>query len=309
MTVFVTGATGVLGRPAVQLLLQAGYRVRALSRSPENVETISALGAEPVQTGLFDVDALAAAMSGCDAVLHLATRIPPVSDLRKPGVWDENDRIRTAGTKAIVDAAERLTEVRCVLYPGVSFMYADNGAKWVDATTAVLDVPAPLKSTLEAEAAVERFGESAANRRGVVLRFGGFYGPSSAESQQMLAMARRGICIRVANRTAYKSMIWIDDAAGAVLTALQSAISGVFDVVEDEPGTQSELIAAIAKAAGRDRLWALPPWALRFVLQTEMRQLAGRSLRISNRRFREATGWRPSVSNQTEGWCRMSAKN
>jgi uncharacterized protein YbjT (DUF2867 family) len=76
MEVFVTGATGVLGRPVVRLLLDRGHRVRALARSADNESRLRAAGAEPIGANLFDVSTLRAAVNGCDAVLHLATLIP-----------------------------------------------------------------------------------------------------------------------------------------------------------------------------------------------------------------------------------------
>jgi uncharacterized protein YbjT (DUF2867 family) len=77
MKVFVTGATGVLGRPVVRRLVAAGHTVRGLSRSPENAALLRRLGAEPVDADLFDLVSLQMALRDADAVFHLATKIPP----------------------------------------------------------------------------------------------------------------------------------------------------------------------------------------------------------------------------------------
>ena len=82
-TVFVTGATGVLGRATIPHLLASGHVVQALSRSAANDAVIRALGAEPVRGDLFDPESLTRALAGADAVLHLATRIPPSSKMRR----------------------------------------------------------------------------------------------------------------------------------------------------------------------------------------------------------------------------------
>ncbi|MBV9109550.1 MAG: NAD(P)H-binding protein, partial [Gemmatimonadetes bacterium] len=87
MDVFVTGATGVLGRPVVRLLVEEGHRVRALARSDSNDSLLARLGAEPMRGELFEPASLAAAVAGADAVLHLATRIPPRSRARAPEAW------------------------------------------------------------------------------------------------------------------------------------------------------------------------------------------------------------------------------
>jgi uncharacterized protein YbjT (DUF2867 family) len=58
MIVFITGATGALGKPVCQLLVEQGHQVRALSRSTENNAIIKQLGGEPVKANLFDLASL-----------------------------------------------------------------------------------------------------------------------------------------------------------------------------------------------------------------------------------------------------------
>src|SRR3954447_11022094 len=129
-TVFVTGATGVLGLATIPRLLAAGYRVRALSRSAGNDDAITAMGAEPVRGNLFDVASLERAVIGSDAGMHLATRIPPTSQVRQRNSWRENDRIRAEGARNLVDAA--LTSgVSVFVYPSFAFVYPDSGETWI----------------------------------------------------------------------------------------------------------------------------------------------------------------------------------
>ncbi|HEU4562961.1 MAG TPA: NAD-dependent epimerase/dehydratase family protein, partial [Longimicrobium sp.] len=118
MEIFVTGATGVLGREVVRLLAGAGHHVRALSRSPSNDALLSRLGAQPVRGDLFDAASLSAAVAGCEAVLHLATRIPPRSRATSPDAWAENHRIRIEGTRTLVDAALD-AKASIFIYPSV----------------------------------------------------------------------------------------------------------------------------------------------------------------------------------------------
>ena len=53
--VFVTGATGQIGVPLVQALVQAGHRVRGLCRTEEAEARLKALGVEPIRGDLRDV--------------------------------------------------------------------------------------------------------------------------------------------------------------------------------------------------------------------------------------------------------------
>ncbi len=89
MQVFVTGATGVLGKAVVKRLIAEGHAVHALSRSEANREKLHSLGAQPMQADLFDGESLKQVLAGCEAVLHLATRIAPTSKMAKRASWEE----------------------------------------------------------------------------------------------------------------------------------------------------------------------------------------------------------------------------
>src|ERR1700704_1832926 len=106
MDVFVIGATGELGRPAVREMVAAGHRVRAVARTDAKATMLGEMGAEPVIVReVFDRDALGRAARGSDALLHLATRIPPVREMRKSRSWAENNKLRSELTPLLVDAA------------------------------------------------------------------------------------------------------------------------------------------------------------------------------------------------------------
>ena len=308
-TIFVTGATGVLGRATFPQLLTSGYTVRALSRGEANDAAIRALGAEPVRANLFDPASLSAALAGADAVLHLATRIPPTSDMRHRSAWVENDRIRAEGTKNLVDAALQ-SGTRVFVYPSFAFVYPDSGDAWIDAASTPVDPIDILNSTIAAEREVARFAASGevSQRRGISLRLGGLYGSDLPSTKEELQLARRGISIFGGMPEAFTPALWIDDAASALLAALDRAPSGLYDVVDDEPVRQRQLETALAAAAGRRRLLSVPAWLMR-MMAGPAGEVFTRSLRISNRRFREATGWAPAMRNAVAGMARVGSEN
>ena len=123
MKVLVTGATGVLGRSVVARLVAAGHSVRGLSRSTDNAALLRRLGVEPVGADLFDVDSLREALLDCDAVLHLATKIPPTSRAGRVSAWAENDRIRREGARALVTASLASETVRTFIYSSFALIY------------------------------------------------------------------------------------------------------------------------------------------------------------------------------------------
>ena len=266
---------------------------------------IRALSAEPVRADLFDPSSLRAAVAGAHAVLHLATRIPPSSDMRRRSAWVENDRIRAEGTKNLVDAAID-AGAGVFVYPSFAFVYPDSGDLWIDAVSTPVDPIDILHSTLAAEREVTRFADG--GRRGVPLRLGFLYGSDLPSTREQLQLARRGVSMFGGVPAAFTPTLWIGDAASALVAAVDRAPSGLYDVVDDEPVRQQQLKTALAAAAGRRRVLSLPAWLGRMIAGPAAEAFT-RSLRISNRRFREATGWAPEVRNAVEGLARVSTEN
>ena len=182
----------------------------------------------------------------------------------------------------------------------VTLLYQDSGPEWVDASLTQPDAAGIVLSTIDAEAEVARFAGD--GRRGISLRMGTFYGPTSPQSQEILSYARRSIAALPGARDAYQSSIWVDDAARAVVTALENAPSGVYDVVDDEPLTRREFVEALAQASGRTHLRRLPGLLINLMIGSQPGGILGRSQRVSNRQLREETGWAPSVPSARDGW-------
>jgi nucleoside-diphosphate-sugar epimerase len=286
MKVFVAGGTGVIGRRAVASLAAAGQEVTAVARSPEKAELLRSLGATPVTADLFDPDGLAGAIDGHDAVVNLATHIPPASRAARASAWDENARIRTEGAANLVDAALAAGAQRYV-QESVAFLAEDRGDAWVDEDVA-LDAGPIAQPVHAAEAAAARF--TAAGRVGVVLRFGLFVAADSDHTRAAVAMARRRLSAQLGRADGYHPTLDPDDGAAAVVAAL-GAPAGTYLVVDDEPLTRVEQDRVLARAVGRRRLWRVPDVMVR---RSRMGRTFDRSVRASNRRFRETTGWEPA---------------
>jgi nucleoside-diphosphate-sugar epimerase len=303
MKIFITGATGVLGRHVVPQLVQSEHQVRGLARSEGNVALLRSLGAEPLRVDPFDLAALTRAVEGCDAILHLATKIPSTMNLGKRSAWVETDHLRREGTRNVVDAA--LTQhVQTVIYPSICFAYADSGAQWIDATNVQPVVGDYYATTFDAEHEVQRFTD--AGGQGVTLRMGFFYGPESPQSQDQLRFARWGIASVGGRPDVYHPFVVIADAARAIVAALEHAPTGIYDIVEDEPPTTAEINAAMAKAVGRRHLRSLPEVLVQMMTGREIMSVMSRSQRVSNRRFKDATGWSPRYSTTGGAWDRVA---
>lgn len=105
MKVFLTGATGVVGTRALPALVAAGHEVTAVARTDERAALVRRLGGQPVTVDLFGASAVAAAVVGHEAVVHLATNIPPMARSARRRAWATNDRLRSEASAHLVDAA------------------------------------------------------------------------------------------------------------------------------------------------------------------------------------------------------------
>lgn len=296
MRIFVTGATGVIGRRVVPLLTGAGHRVTAVGRTPEKRAALERAGATAVALDLFDRDAARRALAGHDTVVNLATHMPS-STMRMmlPGAWRENDRVRRDASNILVDAAIAAGASR-FLQESFGLIYPDRGDQWVDERTPV--VPARYnRSTVDAEHAAERF--TSGNRAGVVLRFAGFYGADSPNLLDMIEVVRKGWSPLPGRPEAYFSSISHDDAAAAVVAAL-GVPAGIYDVTDDEPLPRRELVDSLASALGVAPPRFAPAWTAR--LMGSIGECLSRSERISNRKLREASGWAPRFRSVREAW-------
>jgi nucleoside-diphosphate-sugar epimerase len=200
----VTGGSGVLGRATIPLLRPQGHEIDAPA---------------PTELDLFDPVAVAGAVDGAAAILHLATRIPPRERAGEKEAWREDDRLRAEASRLLVDAA-LAAETEAYLQPSITFLYPAEGV--VDEETPLGEVPEHLRSALAAEEETARF--AAAGRRGVVLRLGLLDGPGTGNE---LPDLRYGSTLHVAD-------------AGRALVAALALPSGMFNVCRDGEHVSNE---------------------------------------------------------------------
>ena len=173
---------------------------------------------------LFDKQAVRTAVAGADAVLHLATRVRSLDAVGEPDAWHENDRLRTEGSRVLVDAA-LAGSVAAYIQPTITFVYPPGPAS---EETEVSSVAPHLRSALEAEAQTRRF--AAAGGRGVVLRLGLLDGPNTGND---------------APNDRFGATLHVDDAALALLAAL-TIPSGIYNVCRDGERVSNRRFGEIA---------------------------------------------------------------
>lgn len=294
MRVAVAGATGVLGRAALPALAAAGHEVRGFSRTaPDRDPTLVAID-------LLDRDAVVSFAREWrpDALVHLATAIP--ARIKRRGVerqFGPTNRLRGEGTRNLLAAAEAAGGARLIAQ-SVAFAVED-GPGLADERVPIASGPgAALGRTAAAIAALERLTTDAG---GTVLRFGQLHGPGTtfAADGAIGGPAGRGLLpiIHRGGRESVFSFTHPRDAAAALVAALERGdVSGVLNIVDDEPATGSVWVPVLARARGASRApRRLPAWlawplvgayGIRFM--TELRG-------SSNERAKHELGWSAAV--------------
>jgi nucleoside-diphosphate-sugar epimerase len=294
--VFVTGATGVIGRRVVPRLIALNHSVSVMVRARHTVRTVEHVGAQPIEANLFDPEGLRRALAGQDVVVNLATHMPPSTfRMLLRAAWRENDRIRSEGSANLVTAA-MVSGVQRFIQESFAPVYPDCGDRWIEEDTPIS--PVSYNRTIgDAERSAERF--TAHGGAGIVLRFGQFYGADARQTRDMIALVRRGWAPMPGPPDAFLSSVIHDDAAAAVVHAIE-APAGAYNVVDDEPVTHREFFDVLA-AALHVHSPSLPPLWLTPLFGSAGEMLA-RSTRISNASLKRETSWRPMCASVRQGW-------
>lgn len=293
MKVFLTGASGVMGRSAMTALVDAGHEVVGLARSDEAAQVVRDHGAEPRPGSIFDRESLVRAMRRCDAVLNFASHAPVGHAMVRPGAWRAGDRIRRLGSLAVSDAAVR-TGIGLLVQQSRSALYADAGDAWIDEHH-----PVAISRATDAIADAEQHARFVQRHGGhaVVLRFGLVTGTDPA-SRWMVRRARSGRPTGWGEPRSWVHLVHGDDVGPAVVAAL-GAPAGTYNVGA-APCRREDLAEQLALAGGR-RGGRFHNAATQRLARHRL-EIYTRSQRVSSQRFADRTGWHPQFPKLTPEW-------
>ena len=270
-------------------LIAASHQVTASTRSAANAPRLQSLGAAPAIADALDAEALRRAVVAAHPthVIHQLTALPK-GGARSARDLEATNRLRIDGTRNLIAAAVAAGAARLV---GGSFALIGGAAPVIPA-----DLEAAVAAIRSMESQILEANRSGAIE-GVVLRYGLFYGPEAGSTVDMMAMARRRLLPAIRGDRSLLPCIHVDDAASATVAALDRAPAGsTYDIVDDEPVSFSEIVRAVADAAGAPRPIAVPSWLPRLVAPYMAKMISLR-LPLSNQRARADFGWRPSFPN------------
>jgi len=266
MRVFVAGASGAIGKRLVPRLVQRGYEVVGAFKSPANEERVRAMGAEPVVLDLLDSEAVRKSVVRAkpDAIIHQATSFNGKLDFKHPDrAFAQTNLLRTKGTDNLLAAAKEADVRRFIAQSFASYRYERAGG-YVKTEEDPLD-PDPPAAMREIYAAMSYLDRKVTEAGGVALRYGGFYGdPSNAtERANFLEPILKRVFPIVGTGGGYASFIHLEDAAAATVLALERDVTGVYNVVDDEPAPVREWLPFLASVLGAKQPRHFPAWMAR----------------------------------------------
>lgn len=315
MKVFVAGATGALGRVLVPHLVARGHEVAGMTRSEFKQELVRSLGARPLVADALDPDAVAraVALAEPEVIVHELTALSAkmsIKDVRHPersSAAIMTNRLRADGTDHLLAAGRAAGARRFVAQSFAAFRYARSGGPVLsedDPTDP--HPPTALRDGLAAILHLERAVTTIDWGEGVVLRYGGFYGPGTslslaADAAMTNAVRKRRLPI-IGDGGGVFSYIHIDDAATATLAAVERGKPGVYNIVDDEPAPVREWLPVLAGVLNAKPPRRIPRW-LAGLLAGEGATLTmteGRG--SSNAKAKRELGWEPRYASWRQGF-------
>jgi nucleoside-diphosphate-sugar epimerase len=302
MRVFVTGATGALGRHLVPGLIAAGHEVTATTRTSAKVAQLREAGAEPVILDGLDREAVIAAVLAAspEVIVHEMTALADMRSLRNMDrVFAATNELRTRGTDNLLAAAER-AGTRRVIAQSAERMNERSGGP-VKTEKDPLD-SRPVRSAARTVAAIRHVEQTVpeAVPEGIVLRYGSFYGPGA--SQPLLDMVRKRQMPVIGGGTGIWSFIEMTDAAAATLAAVGRGAPGIYNITDSDPAPVAEWLPYLAKVADAKPPLRVPAWVGRLLagefVVVQMTSARG----TSNEKARKELGWEPRYASWREGF-------
>lgn len=298
MKIFIAGASGAIGSQLVPQLVARGHEVVGTTRTARKTAELRALGAEPVVMDALDPEQVADAVARAEpeVVVHQLTSLGGSASFRnaKRAVTDTN-RLRNEGTDNLLAAARAI---------GVSKVVAQSNAIWVERTGGpVTDENGRLEPNPPADAAALvgalRHLEDAVTgitwADGIVLRYGGFYGPGTgierAPREGMATLIRKRRLPIIGSGGGVTSLVHITDAASATVAAIERGKPGIYHVGDDEPARARVWLPALARALGAKPPRHVPAWLVRLVAGEAAVYMMTRARGISSEKAKRELGW------------------
>jgi nucleoside-diphosphate-sugar epimerase len=282
-----------------------GHQVTATTTSKGKLNLIKAAGADAVVMDGLDGASVgeAVALAKPDVIVHQMTAISMTHagkpDIKHPDRWfAQTNRLRTEGTDHLLAAAEAV---------GVPHFVAQGYASWngireggrVKTEEDPLDLLAGTAAYVGLKA-LSRIEDLVLKVGGAVMRYGAFYGPGAIDDQVELVRKRQYPL--VGKGTGYSSWVHLDDAASATVLAVEQKVTGVFNIVDDDPAPAGEWLPYLAECAGAKPPMRIPVWLARPLAGDQAVVMMTEGRGFSNAKAKKELGWELRYPSWRQGF-------
>ncbi len=316
MTVLVTGASGFLGRAVAAAVRDAGHDVRTFQRRPSGVAgVVGGAAVTDVLGSMTDPAAVARAVEGVDAVVHLAAKVSLAGD---PADFT---RVNVEGTQTLIDAARAAGVSRFVFVSSPSVAHTGSSIAGAGASPASPDGARGDYARTKAAAELLALAADAPGFAVVAVRPHLVWGPGDTQLVgRIVDRARRGRLPLLDSGAALIDSCYIDNAASAMVAALAHVADddvhgNAYVVTNGEPRPVADLLdgicrasgvptprwhvpAGVARAAGSlvEAVWRVRPGADEPPMTRFLAEQLSTSHWFDQRRTRRDLQWEPTVS-------------
>ncbi|VXB18031.1 NAD-dependent epimerase/dehydratase family protein [Curtobacterium sp. 8I-2] len=254
MKVLVTGASGFLGQATAAAVRDAGHEVRTFQRRPSGVA-----GVQDVAGTMTDDAALARAVDGVEAVVHLAAKVSLAGD---PADFA---RVNVDGTRSLLRAARAAGVARFVFVSSPSVAHTGSSLVGADAGPAEPSRARGDYARTKAAAELLALDADAPDFAVVAVRPHLVWGPGDTQLVgRIVERARAGRLPLLDSGAALIDTLYVDNAATAMVAALERVTDdgvhgNAYVVTNGEPRPVAHLLAGICTASGvRPPQWHVP---------------------------------------------------
>jgi 2-alkyl-3-oxoalkanoate reductase len=309
MKILLAGASGAIGRHLVPQLVARGHAVVGTTRSAAKFGALRALGAEPVVVDALDAESVAdvVAKAEPEVIVHQLTALSGPMDVRRAKQMAAvTNRLRTEGTDHLLAAA-------CAV--GVRRFVAQSNALWMERSGGPVadengrlepNPPADAESLVGALRHLEDAVTGITWADGIVLRYGGFYGPGTGVGTGPDAVMAEQIRKRrfpiVGGGDGVWSLVHITDAASATVAAIERGRPGIYHVADDEPAPVREWLPELARALGAPPPRRVPGWLVRLLGAGAAVDMMMKARGISSEKIKRELDWAPQYPSWRTGF-------
>jgi nucleoside-diphosphate-sugar epimerase len=286
-----------------------------MTRSASKQDLVRSLGARAVVVDALDPDAVAHAVASAEpeVIVHELTALSGPMSMRDARHPDRSsaaimtNRLRTEATDHLLAAGRAVGARRFVAQSFGAFRFARTGGPvQTEADPLDPDPPGARQPGLEAILYLERAVTTIEWGEGLVLRYGGFYGPGTAVSlapdAQVAAPIRKRRFPIVGGGGGVWSHVHVEDAAAATAVAVERGRPGIYNVVDDEPAPVREWLPVLASALGAKPPRRVPRWLGRLAAGEAATVMMTEARGASNEKAKRELGWKPRYASWRQGF-------